>query len=101
MARSIALAESASNGTGSSFTWDGGEGVLHASGTWAGATVTLQYAPAQPQSDITMTPSNTDVVLTESVPNRGFNQIPIGTVRVVVAGGGGTESLTVVMARTK
>jgi hypothetical protein len=48
-----------------------------------------------------MTPSDTDVVLTSTSPNRGFNAIPIGTVRVVIAGGGGTESLTVVMARTK
>lgn len=101
MARTIALAEAASNGTGTVFSWDGGEGVIHASGTWGGATVTLQYAPAAPLSDITMTPSDTDVVLSESVTNKAFNPIPIGTVRAVIAGGGGTESLTVVMARVK
>jgi len=102
MARAIVLAEDASNGTGTTYDWDGGEGVLHAGGTWDDASVTLQYAPLTPLGDVTQpTPSDTDVLLSSSEPNRAFNRLPAGKVRVVIADGGGSESLTVIISRDK
>lgn len=101
MARATLLGEGLSNGTGTTYDWDGGEGVLYASGTWDGASVTLQYSPADPNSGLTLTPQDTDVVLTSGEPQQGFYKLPVGQVRVVVAGGGGSEDLTVVIGRSK
>lgn len=99
MARHVLLAEDASNGLQSAMSWDGGDGVLHAQGTWDGATVTLRYAPYGAKSGLTMVEQSTDLELTESQPVKGFNSIPGGNVRVNIAGGSGSESLTVTMSR--
>lgn len=101
MARSVLLADEASNGTGATVAWDGGEGILHGYGTWAGATVTLQYAPYSPVSGKNLTPSNTDVTVSETNTNQAFSALPAGRVRAIIAGGGGTESITVIMSRMK
>jgi hypothetical protein len=101
MARSILLCQDANNGNSAIFDWDGGEGVLHAAGTWDGAKATLLYAPISPISGLSMAPSATDVELNESTPQKSFSPLPPGTVRVTIADGGGSESLTVVMARAK
>lgn len=101
MARSLKLSDSASNGTGVTLSWPGGEGVLQAEGTWDGADVTLQFAPTAPTSADTPTPLATDVVLSEAEPLLGFHPIPEGSVRAVIANGGGSESLTVYISRIR
>jgi len=74
---------------------------MTAEGTWGGASVTLQYAPADPDSNTSTTPLDTDVVLTSSEPVSGFYKLPQGKVRAVIAGGDGTESLSVYIGRSK
>lgn len=100
MARTAALATGIANGTSSTaITFDGGEGVLQAQGTWGGASVTMQYAIADPTSAITTTPQDTDVVLTSAEPVQGFYPLPVGKVRVAVSGGDATTSLDVFIGR--
>lgn len=99
MARVIELARDASNGTGFNSTWDGGEGILHGTGTWGGATVKLQYAPMSPVSTYNLVAADTDVEIDSSGPNQSFNYLPAGRIRVVISGGDGSESLTVVISR--
>lgn len=100
MARHVLLAENASNGTGSSVAWDGGSLTLYGDGTWGGATATLQYAPYGPSGQ-SLTPVTTGKSITSAAPITTFDDLPSGNIRIVIAGGGGTESLTIVASRTK
>jgi len=100
MARTTLLTSTAANGsTSTATTWDGGEGGLHVQGTWGGASVTLQAAPNDPTSAVTLTPVDTDIVATSSEPYVSFNHLPSGSVRAAISGGDGTTSLTVTIAR--
>lgn len=100
MARNAVVASGIGNDTTSdTLTFDGGEGVLQAQGTWGGASVTMQYAIADPTSGTTTTPQDTDVVLTSAEPVQGFYPLPVGKVRVAVSGGDGTTSLDVFIGR--
>lgn len=92
--RSVTLA-SASTADGNKATkpWGGGVGTIHASGTFDGATLTLQYKPAQSTSDISTAFANTDVVLSGSVLVKNFF-LGSGEIRVVQATSGGSSSLT-------
>jgi hypothetical protein len=100
MARTVLLAQNQGNdATGDTLTWDGGEAGFFVQGTWGGASATLQAAPNAPQTGITLTPQDTDVVATSAEPYISCNHIPSGKVRVVTSGGDATTSLTAILAR--
>lgn len=100
MARSVALADaSTSNGNKTAKDWDGGVATLHASGTWDGASLTLEFKPNAPTGE-TVDFSATDVVLSSGVPVKNFF-LPEGQVRVVQATSGGTTSLTCIATRAQ
>lgn len=91
--RSVNLASASStDGNKTAKPWGGGVGTIQATGTWGGASLTLQYKPAQSVSNINTDWANTDVVLTGSVPVKNFF-LASGEIRVVQASSG-TTSLT-------
>lgn len=77
---------------GSEVTWPGGDGTLHAGGTWNGATITLQYKPVIFDTSKTQQWASTDVILTESVPILGFS-LGAGSLRYVTTSTGGSTDL--------
>lgn len=101
MARSTALAVNAANSTTATLSWEGGEGVIAVSGTWGGASVTMQFAPVDPITGVTVPPQNTDVIATSAEPLVSFYPLPAGKIRAVIEGGDGSTSLTVVAGRYK
>lgn len=100
MARHVLLAEDAANGTGTEQDWDGGTLVLTGHGTWDGASAALQYAP-HPPSGQTLTPIATGKTVDGTTPINTFADLPSGKIRVVISGGGGSESVTVIASRAK
>lgn len=92
--RSVTLA-AASTADGNKVTkpWGGGVGTIHTSGTFDGATLTLQYKPAESTGDVATAFANTDVVLSGAVPVKNFF-LGSGEIRVVQATSGASSSLT-------
>lgn len=68
--------------TGAAVQWGGGMGVFTASGTWAGATVTLQYLSPNGSTYVAM---GTDTTL--SADGGGVFFYPPGLIRAAVSGG--------------
>lgn len=68
--------------TGSAVQWGGGMGVFTATGTWAGATVTLQYLSPDGATYVAM---GADTTLTAN--GGGAFLYPPGTIRAAISGG--------------
>ena len=93
MITNVLINESTTDGDKGAIQWDGGVGTVHAAGTWDGASLTLEYKPAEARSDIEPDFAPTDLVLTSSVAVKNFF-LGSGQIRVVQAGSGGATSLT-------
>lgn len=98
MARHVLVCEDQANGTTTGVPWDGGNLVLYGTGTWDSASAALQFAPDAPSGQ-TLTPVGTGKTINVSTPIATFDNLPSGTIRVVVSGGQGSESITVIASR--
>lgn len=74
--------------TGAQVTWPGGAGVFAVSGTWNGATVTLQFVGP----DGTLVTAGTATTLTAN--GAGVFYLPRGLIQATMSGAGGSTSLT-------
>jgi len=71
--------------TGSAVEWPGGAGVFHASGTFSGATIKLQWSPNN--STWFDVDRSGDTYVTFTAAGLGAFELPAGYVRAVVTGG--------------
>jgi len=94
MAKASALAVlSTTDGAKTEVKWGGGDGTIAASGTWDGASLSLEYKPIAPDDSIATGWSVTGVILSGALEASNF-RLGEGSIRVNQSASGAATSLT-------